>query len=152
MVDPDFDLDNSLSQSYGSEVNDSDHDEVHKAYRHRGKVLRRWLRLVKVNSTLFFLTSIAWIVYTFFLSSTKLTHNIAICILGIVCSIVGLLTSLGSKDPSPLKIYFGAIANGLGCAVISLYVILGLSLIVLQSIDQQYEDQFDNFTLNEVGG
>ena len=50
------DMDNdSRSQSVASDVNESDHNEVHNTYKHRGKVLIRWKRLVKVNSLIYLL-------------------------------------------------------------------------------------------------
>ncbi|CAI2374446.1 unnamed protein product [Moneuplotes crassus] len=146
----DSEMGQSESESFVSEMNDTDHDEVHKTFRHRGKVLRRWKRLVKVNSTLYLLTSLACLGYSMVFASTHHTHNMGICVAGIVASIFGLFTTLSSKDPSPLRIYIGAIVTGLATCAISLYVIVGLSMIVIQSVDYAYEDQYDNFSFREI--
>lgn len=50
------DMDNeSRSQSVASDPNESDHNEVHNIYKHRGKVLIKSKQRVKVNSLFYFL-------------------------------------------------------------------------------------------------
>lgn len=144
------DMENSLSQSLNSNMNESDNDEVYKAFKHRERIQIRWKRLVKVNSVMYLLTSIACLVYTYLFSSTHYKHNMAICIIGIVAALFGALTGFSMKDPFPFKIIAGFIVTGICTFIISLYVIIGLSKIVIQSIDVTYETQADNFTFKEV--
>lgn len=70
---------NSLSNSIASEVDESDHLEVHNTYKYRGRVLLRWKRLVKANSFLFFCFSIISLAHLLLFAPTHYYHNWGIC-------------------------------------------------------------------------
>ena len=145
------DMDNdSRSQSVASDVNESDHNEVHNTYKHRGKVLIRWKRLVKVNSLIYLLFGWVWLAYIIMFSPVKHKHNYAIPWIAIFASLWGLITGFSFKDPSSTKIYINAVVTGLACGVICFYTIIGLSKVVIQSVDDEYKNQFDNFVMKEV--
>lgn len=145
------DMDNeSNSQSVASDPNESDHNEVHNIYRHRGKVLIRSKQLVKVNSMFFFLFGCICLAYLVMFSPVDHRHNYGISFIAIFASLWGLTTGFMLKDPSSVKIYIFATITGIACGIICIYTILGLSIIVLQSIDEKYKDQYNNFTMEEV--
>lgn len=145
------DMDNeSRSQSVASDPNESDHNEVHNIYKHRGKVLIKSKQRVKVNSLFYFLFGWICLAYLFMFSPVSHRHNYAIALIAIFASIWGLITGFVLKNPSSVKIYTIAAITGFAWGIICIYTILGLSIIVLQSIDDEYKNQYDNFTMEEV--
>ena len=140
----------SLSQSINSDLNESDHNEVHNTYKHRGNVVGRWKNLVRTNSFLLLFFSIICMGYLFLLASFNHYHNWAVCFIAIFSALCGLSTGFAGGDPSPVRIYTTSVITGISCGVVCLYVIIALSIVVLQSVDEAYADQYDNFAFNEV--
>jgi len=140
----------SVSQSILSDADESDHLEVHNTFKHRGKILQRWKRLVKANSFLFLVFSVIWAADLFLFSPKSHNHNWAVVILSVFAALWGLNTGFSFGDPSPVKIYMNAVITGFTTTVICIYTLVVLSYMVLVSIDDKYEDQKDNFTMKEV--
>jgi len=141
--------DDSISHSMNS-GEESDHLEVHHTFKYRGKTWGRWKRLVKINSLLYFLISAVCIAYLFVLSSTRHWHNMAVGFLCILASMWGLSTGFSFHNPSSFKIYLNSVITGLSSMVTWIYTLIILIYMVLVSIDQKYEQQYNNFDIQEV--
>ena len=140
----------SASQSVYSDKDESDHLEVHNTFKYRGKAMNSWKRLVKANATMYLLFSLVCAAYLFFLSSTKHYHNWIVLGVAVIGAIGGLNTGFSFNNPSSVKIYINGVITGLASGVVCIYIIVLLSIMVLMSIDEEYKDQYDNFSLNEV--
>lgn len=140
----------SMSQSLASDPDESDHLEVHNTFKHRGRILGRWKRLVKANSLLYLIFSSICFIHLFLFSRTQNFHSYVVCITAIFAALWGLSTGFSFGDPSSVRIYINSVITGFASAVVCIYTFVVLSVMVLQSIDQKYEEQFDNFKVNEV--
>lgn len=113
------DLDaNSLSQSIASDVDESDHIEVHNTFKYRGKILLRWKRMVKANSLIFFIFSLISMANLILFASTHYYHNWGICFVALFASICGLTTGFSFGDPAPGKIYINSVITGVASGII----------------------------------
>ena len=140
----------SMSQSLASDPDESDHLEVHNTFKHRGRILGRWKRLVKANSLLYLIFSSICFIHLFLFSRTQNFHSYVVCMIAIFAALWGLSTGFSFGDPSSVRIYINSVITGFASGVICVYTFVVLSVMVLQSIDEKYEEQFDNFKINEV--